>query len=563
MYKKTESNENAIKGLTEKIKDLAILDMFKSSVNEVDEKALVSSGETLNFDTKGYTTKYKDERHTKNEEDIYKLKADLNNLKNTQDNLNRTVKTNKESIETINPQVSDLKGSLKILNNQIISDLKKQLDQLSSLLNIKIKEYDNKLSDFNTQLKPFSNSQIQDKEDDKTSPIEINHIQNQQPQYNDISKQLLDLRRHMIEAEKNINKIQPDNLLQEIKAIKDELGQKCSINKHTELSIIVNDQSKKIEILKDQIFAHIEDSVGHEDTKAFKKKIEFLMSSLFQIKQSSSNNDNSIQNNQSLGNLMMDSTNKYLELSTFKEFKENLLEQLTYLNDHINENRKLIDDILPLLKHKVSNKEMKEMEEVIMGKLEDLKLACQRKFADKIEVGKNIKFLDAQMKNILEINIHKSEKRDSWLLANKPLGGHNCASCENYLGDLKETNQYIPWNKYPMRDQNEKLYRLGNGFSKMLQMVGSEPVLDKKDGRDQFTTSQDFFSSKAFKKEKEKDRSKESDKEREMTSPHREQYLPKLKLKINSSLSNLSDNDIVQDQSNLSQEEDNSNNPKM
>ena len=46
-----------------------------------------------------------------------------------------------------------------------------------------------------------------------------------------------------------------------------------------------------------------------------------------------------------------------------------------------------------------------------------------------------------------------------------------CASCESYLGELKDNNtSYIPWNKYPNRDI-EKLYRLGNGFSKMLQMI--------------------------------------------------------------------------------------------
>ena len=44
------------------------------------------------------------------------------------------------------------------------------------------------------------------------------------------------------------------------------------------------------------------------------------------------------------------------------------------------------------------------------------------------------------------------------------------ASCESYIGDLKENNTYVPWNRYPNKE-GEKLYRLGNGFSKMLQMI--------------------------------------------------------------------------------------------
>ena len=52
------------------------------------------------------------------------------------------------------------------------------------------------------------------------------------------------------------------------------------------------------------------------------------------------------------------------------------------------------------------------------------------------------------------------EKGDNWLLAKKPLGGNSCASCEAYIGDLHDNTQYVPWNKYPMRDPNDKLHRV-------------------------------------------------------------------------------------------------------
>ena len=52
------------------------------------------------------------------------------------------------------------------------------------------------------------------------------------------------------------------------------------------------------------------------------------------------------------------------------------------------------------------------------------------------------------------------EKGDNWLIAKKPVNGHTCASCESYIGELPDSNQYVPWNKYPIRDPNEKAYRV-------------------------------------------------------------------------------------------------------
>ena len=50
------------------------------------------------------------------------------------------------------------------------------------------------------------------------------------------------------------------------------------------------------------------------------------------------------------------------------------------------------------------------------------------------------------------------------------MGGHSCASCETYIGDLNEKKDYVAWNKYPQRER-DKNYRVGNGFSRMLNML--------------------------------------------------------------------------------------------
>jgi len=58
-------------------------------------------------------------------------------------------------------------------------------------------------------------------------------------------------------------------------------------------------------------------------------------------------------------------------------------------------------------------------------------------------------------------------------MAKQPLKCFNCASCEANLRGGGSTQEYIPWNKYP---QGERIYRMGQGFSHMLQMMTSEFV---------------------------------------------------------------------------------------
>ena len=98
-------------------------------------------------------------------------------------------------------------------------------------------------------------------------------------------------------------------------------------------------------------------------------------------------------------------------------------------------------------------------------------MSSAKKFAERVETIKNLKYLDQQIKHIVQVYIKKLDKNENWLIAKKPINSNICASCESYIGDLKDNSPYVPWNKYPLRDQGDKVYRLGNGFSKMLQMI--------------------------------------------------------------------------------------------
>ena len=162
-------------------------------------------------------------------------------------------------------------------------------------------------------------------------------------------------------------------------------------------------------------------------------------------------------------------TSKYLEQNTFNQLLISLQKEKESNEEKIESINKVLKEMAETLKTKSGSEDMKVFEELINNKLEELKLFTLRKLADKIETSRNIKYLDSQIRHIIDVYIKKENKNDSWLIAKKPLGGFSCASCESYLGELKNTKEFTPWSKYPNRD--DKNYRYGSGFSRMLNML--------------------------------------------------------------------------------------------
>ena len=92
----------------------------------------------------------------------------------------------------------------------------------------------------------------------------------------------------------------------------------------------------------------------------------------------------------------------------------------------------------------------------MLNRLEDIKIGISKKFADKNETNKTIKYLDSQIKHIIDYFIKKSEKPgDSWLIAKKPIDGYKCGSCESYIGELHDKNSTAVWSKYTINSQKD------------------------------------------------------------------------------------------------------------
>ena len=166
----------------------------------------------------------------------------------------------------------------------------------------------------------------------------------------------------------------------------------------------------------------------------------------------------------------------YLPKSEFDKYKRDTTLEFKKIWDEIKNIKDLINKMSALLNNKANLSDLEDLKNLILAKLEELALACNKKFADRNETANNLKYLEDQIRKLFEL-LSSSKKdtfneADNWLLAKKPISGYSCAACESVIGNLRDdANKFIPWNKLPLRDPGDKLYRMGNGFSKMLQML--------------------------------------------------------------------------------------------
>ena len=282
-------------------------------------------------------------------------------------------------------------------------------------------------------------------------------------------KIMSDLTKRMNEAEKTISKLVTNSfdlskMKEDCMKLESELTQKTNKKDFFELHDKVNVQATIGNNMRDMI-DRIQDvsNKNMKDLSFFLKKIESLSATVLAMKEALETLSGMKQDN------ILDS-NQFLDVSSFQEYIKKYSKDKDKLERNIDEIRRLFKDMAEAFNKKADGEDMRNFELLMNNKLEELKLMSGKKFADKIDTGKTLKYLDAQIKYLTEIFVKKTDRNDNWLIAKKPIGGHACASCEAYLGDLKDKGDFVAWNKYPQREK-DKNYRVGNGFSRMLNML--------------------------------------------------------------------------------------------
>ena len=433
LKKDVESNKNEIQELNKKIEELN--NKHFNLVTEVrEEKKEEEEEEKIKIDPQI------EEKIQKLEKDNESYKKDTLNLKN--------------EIDSIKKDIEELK---KNQNNQNENN-KNELNNLIS----KFQNLEKSNTNIMSEIENLKAEKDKMKKEEKKEENQIS-----KEQMNQILKLINENKINISNLERELQNLSSKTNTDKIKNQLDELLQNMELFA-TKSDIIpikekITEYQNEIEILKDSIQQQDEMiAKAKNDVLNFSKKIESFSGMLLMLQSESGTKSSSSNGGQSRGGV---------DPVVFSNAMKIINQQILNLQNDCNEFRRNFNEILPLLNKLSTVDDLRNLEEVLKALLEEYKLLAQRRFADKIDTQRNLKLLDTQMKHFMNEYIEKNEKGDNWMLASKPVGGYKCASCERYLGELTNKFEYLPWNKCPNRDFVDKPYRMGNGFSKMLQKL--------------------------------------------------------------------------------------------
>ena len=363
----------------------------------------------------------------------------------------------------------------------------------------------NELIQFKNLMQRLNDQNISGKEKDKSDFSNYN--------LDRLEKKLLDL----IEQKFRLNKIADNNIFKEFNSEKEKLKEenekmqndiKTLFNKNTEIETKIKDLPNILEIRKIEekikLFSvEIEECASKNDIKhicneldkyekelskiksfilnqndindKYREEILKLKNAFDNVKKTFSSLNKLFENNslsQLLANLN-DLSKSMVDKEEYNKFIKDINRKISDLTMDVNQNNRNMDEIMPLIQKILTSEDLNKLENSLTGLIEKQNADAMGKFANKQEIIKSIKSIESQVKVFMK-NLDKErekEKNESVILASKPVGGYKCASCESYIGELKDSYTYIPWNKY---HGSERPYRLGSSFSRILQGLNIE-----------------------------------------------------------------------------------------
>ena len=353
-------------------------------------------------------------------------------------------------------------------SNEIEKNLNKKIEEIKNLLNKKIKDLNEKMKNQIDQLKNIEN-------EPQLFKLNLNENQVDKEVIDDINLKINNLRKKVNDIDNSLNLYLKNDKIEyldnEIQTIKLILGKKISkddlkdlYNLHLSDLDEINDTKNKISLLFEQV------KRANSGIQILNQKLENL-STNFSLLQDPSNIENSGNGNNTGGGFQgIIDFSKFIDNQKLVETVKPLMKEMEKMFREVYSLRRDLEVIQNLTKEYLKQENLDKFEGKMIEKLNDLKNIFQKKYIDKAEYYKTIKNLESQIKTQVEENKKDAE---SWLMAKRPLRCFNCASCESNIKNTSPSNEYLPWNKYPPSD---KIYRMGQGFSHMLQMMTTEFV---------------------------------------------------------------------------------------
>ena len=459
---------NKEKAVIKKVLDEMKIKMVDFNIYDILKEAKITEGSidaskllVMNLEEKFVKkTQIIDEKLKKNEDDMYNLKNEFQNVKNEAEVISTSLTGFKTAVKEISEQVTktndENSNMVNETNSKINEVYKKVLQKLEEEKKNSKKNYD-KLKNYIRKMESdYSNQKNvgQNEIKGELSDSDLRCLAELTKRITDLEKQM-----KMLYHGLDISKFK-----EEVAKLENELMQKIDEKDFYELSNKVNLNSAIMNNIKESL--ERANDIGNKNSKDlnfFVRKLESVNATVIAFKAA-------LEALSGIKNENIFDPSRYLDIATFNEFIKAYQKDVEKIEKNIEDVRRLITELANALTTKASGEDMRTFEGLINNKLEEIKILCSRKFADKIEMNKNFKYIDAQIKHLTTIIMKKNEKNESWLIAKKPINGHICASCEAYIGELKEKEDFMVWNKYPQRDK-EKNYRIGNGFSHMLNML--------------------------------------------------------------------------------------------
>ena len=404
-----------------------------------------------------------DQRYKADSSDNIKIKNNIDNLvpqvnlinsqidkiQETQNQLLTDITNNKKETES---NIDDIKS---VLNNE----LKEKIDNLKNNFE---KNFENKLLDIQSKLNSLSQNQ-KDNLDLDLVKLNLRNNEINQDTIDNLDKKITELRKKMHDINNTLKIYMSNNNLDSIKSELNEfkllLDKKIAKDDLKELYNYHMNTSDEINDLKDQI------SLTFEDIRKITKDINGIQQKIESI----NGNLALIQDNPKTGVAPIIDFSKYIDQQKLSESLRPVLKELERIYKEIDSLRRDLS-VVDEESKKYSKNLVNKLDEDLNKKINEIKNLIQKKYMDKIEINKIIKTLEVQIKSLGE---DTKKDSDSWLLAKRPLKCFNCASCEANIKNDYASADYLPWKKYPKGD---KIHRMGQGFSHMLQMMTSEFV---------------------------------------------------------------------------------------
>jgi len=456
------------------------------------------------YDTKNKTKIHETYKYEKLENQLSQLEEKINSINERLEEIEENTDNNTSDININKNDISKLKDKFKNFEKKYNSKTQlptpapettvpqeeKNIEELNDN-NDRINTLENDLNNLEDKLIKMIDQKLNEFKKRKSNEDLIKDLNSQKEKLKDFTDRInIEIKTLRNKDEELENKIQELMTFPELKKVNDKIK---AMEQELEGSATKEDTKHILEELDkfNQELNKYKSIISNQKEMNIKTREDMLRlkEEFDEIKQDFSSLNNLLENN-SLNKLIENINNitdKFVEKSLYENDMKLINKKISKLQMDVNEHNRNFAELMPKLEGILDINEFNKLKKNV----EDLmsksgSIVSSNKSLDTQEIIKNIKSMEAQVKIFMKKLENESEKEkerinDNCILASRPVGGFKCASCETYIGDIKENNIYLPWNKYHGQDRP---YRLGSSFSRILQGLNIEqnynPFLHKK-----------------------------------------------------------------------------------